>query len=99
MADRPLGPWLALREPLDAAARSGRLTRLIADALGHDDPLFALDLASGTASNIRYLMNRLLARDQRWLAVDVSTTLLAEMQLRLSSWGTALGYDVANDAA
>jgi hypothetical protein len=89
MDDAALGRWLALREPLDAAARSDRLTRRIADTIGSHDPLHVVDLATGTGSNIRYLMNRLPARDQRWLAVDASAILLAELPIRMSAWGAA----------
>jgi hypothetical protein len=49
--------------------------------------LHVLDLATGTGSNLRYLMNRLPARHQRWLAVDASATLLAELPIRMSAWG------------
>ena len=94
MNDRALAQWLALREPVDAASRSERLMRTIADAVQRHDPLQVLDLASGTGSNIRYLMDRLPARRQRWLAADHSPTLLTELPIRISQWGAALGYDV-----
>ena len=47
--------WLALREPADVAARSARLTRLVGEALQGRAVLRALDLATGTGANVRYL--------------------------------------------
>ncbi|MGD8498218.1 MAG: class I SAM-dependent methyltransferase, partial [Chromatiales bacterium] len=50
--------WLALREPLDARARSAALVdRLRAQA--PRGPRRILDLGSGTGSNLRYLAPRL----------------------------------------
>jgi hypothetical protein len=49
--------WLALREPADHAARSADLTCAILDALPCDRPLRILDLAAGTGSNLRYLLD------------------------------------------
>jgi hypothetical protein len=49
--------WLALREPADHAARSADLTGAILDALPCDRPLRILDLAAGTGSNLRYLVD------------------------------------------
>jgi hypothetical protein len=95
--DDVLAQWLALREPIDAAARSARLTRAVVDAIGIADPVNVLDLATGTGSNLRYLMNR-LPRHQRWLVIDRSSTLLAQIPVRTASWGAALGYEVVPDA-
>jgi hypothetical protein len=67
--------WLALREPADHAARSHRLTHLVADAIG-GSPLRIVDLGSGTGSNVRYLAPR-LPRPQHWLLVDRDAELLA----------------------
>src|SRR5688572_24206005 len=97
--DDALAQWLALREPADIAARSESLTQAIADATRAHDPVHVLDLATGTGSNVRYLMNRLPARRQHWLAVDRSPTLLAELPIRMSSWGAARGYEVVSDVA
>ncbi len=82
--DESLSQWLGLREPADVAARSELLTRTIADALPAGEPVCALDLATGTGSNIRYLIDRLPGR-QRWLAVDRSATLLMDLRERMSS--------------
>lgn len=97
MADA-LAQWLALREPTDAAARSASLTHAVADAIAAHEPVHVLDLATGTGSNIRYLIDRLRARRQRWLAVDRSATLLAELPARMSVWAAARGYEVTSDA-
>ena len=84
--------WLALREPADAAARSVSLTRAIAGPLAREEEVHVLDLAAGTGSNVRYLVDHLSVR-QRWLLVDGSSALLAQVPLRMSSWGIARGYE------
>ena len=95
--DESLSHWLGLREPADAAARSDALTRTIAGAMPPGEPVCVLDLATGTGSNIRYLMDRLPGR-QRWLAVDRDAALLADLRERMSSWGAAKGYTVRSEA-
>lgn len=80
----PLSDWLRLREPVDAAARSEALTRTIADVMP-EGAVHVLDLATGAGSNIRYLADRLPGR-QRWLAVDRSAALLAELRERMGLW-------------
>jgi len=85
LRDKFLSHWLGLRERADVAARSEPLTRRIADALPAGEAVCALDLATGTGSNIRYLMDR-LPGGQRWLAVDRSAGLLAELRDRMSSF-------------
>lgn len=67
--------WLALREEMDAAARSSDVTAAVVRALPHDRPVRAVDLGTGTGSNIRYLAPR-LPSPQRWLAVDREPLLL-----------------------
>ena len=94
--DDPLSHWLRLREPADHAARSEALTRSIAGALPSGKPLSVLDLGTGTGSNVRYLAERLPGR-QRWLAVDRSAALLAELPGRISSWGAARGYETRTE--
>jgi hypothetical protein len=73
------------------------LTRAIAGSVQGGEPVCVLDLATGTGSNVRYLVGRLPGR-QRWLAVDRSAALLAELRERMSSWGAARGYDVRTSA-
>lgn len=77
--DEILSRWLGLREAADTRARSERLTHAIAVALPTSRPIHVLDLATGTGSNIRYLSPR-LPSPQRWLAVDRSADLLAELR-------------------
>jgi hypothetical protein len=91
--DDSLTRWLRLREASDVSARSETLTRDIAATLPVDEPLYALDLATGAGSNIRYLAER-LPGPQHWLAVDQSPELLADLLERMRSWGTARGYEV-----
>jgi hypothetical protein len=67
--------WLALREPVDAASRSSRLTRTIAGVLPRYRAIDILDLGSGTGANVRYLAGK-LPLPQRWLLVDRDQRLL-----------------------
>ncbi|MQA31540.1 MAG: class I SAM-dependent methyltransferase [Luteitalea sp.] len=89
--DETFSRWLAIREPLDAAARSAGLTRAVATQFPHDRLLRILDLGSGTGSNARYLIGRLPPR-QRWVLVDHDADLLAEVPVRMAGWGAAHGY-------
>ena len=84
--------WLALREPADFVARSSQLAGVIANALAHDNVVQALDLASGTASNVRYLAER-LPPHQDWLLVDHDDELIKQAPLRLEEWAVARGYE------
>ena len=68
--------WLALREPADRAARSGRLARRVASVLPATRPVRIVDLGAGTGANRRYLSAH-LPTPQRWLLVDHDATLLA----------------------
>lgn len=95
--DSALAPWLALREPVDAASRSTSLTRAIADAIAAANPVRVLDLATGTGSNLRYLLDR-LPGNQHWLVVDHSSTLLEQLLERTTSWGARRGYKVTREA-
>jgi SAM-dependent methyltransferase len=74
--------WLALREPADHAARSAPLTAELVGALSPVRPLRLLDLAAGTGSNLRYLVDH-LPDGQRWLLVDHDPALLAQALLRM----------------
>jgi hypothetical protein len=65
--------WLALREPADAAARSNALAAGFAGSVRR-----AVDLASGTGANFRYLAPR-LGGARQWLAVDRDPRLLAAL--------------------
>ena len=69
--------WLALREPVDARARSATLTKLVADRLQRVAEPRVLDLGAGTGANVRYLAKYLPGR-RRWLLVDHDRLLLAD---------------------
>ena len=77
--------WLALREPIDHAARSPVLTRDVLRALPAGD-VRILDLACGTGSNMRYVSGVMSTADREsastpaafeWTLVDHDPTLLA----------------------
>jgi hypothetical protein len=91
-----LSGWLAQREAADWAARSEMLVQRVRDVVAHTGTVSALDLCTGTGSNLRYLMGRLPAR-QRWLVVDRDDALLPEVPIRLSRWAEAHGYSVRPD--
>ena len=91
--DEALAHWLRLREATDWASRSDSLTRDIAANLGSHDTVRVLDLATGTGSNLRYLIERLPPR-QQWLLVDRSPDLLAHVRGRTAAWASARGYAV-----
>ncbi len=67
--------WLALREPIDAASRSTRLTRAVAAALPRYRSIDILDLGAGTGANVRFLAGK-LPLPQRWLLIDRDQRLL-----------------------
>ena len=77
-----LAHWLALREPIDAAARSIGLTREVAAALPRNRRVQILDLGTGTGSNVRFLAPHLPA-NQHWLLVDKDRSVLAEIPSRV----------------
>ena len=85
-----LSQWLALREAADWAARSELLVDCLLDALAPVETVQALDLCTGTGSNLRYLMER-LPQPQRWLVVDGDAALLEEVPTKLSAWARARG--------
>lgn len=97
--DDGLAGWLTLRERADERARSGDLTRLIAEQLDGRGQLNALDLATGKGSNIRYLVRHLPIHRQRWLAVDRSPTLLSQLVGTMFLWAPNRGYDVEREGS
>ena len=80
--------WLALREPADRAARSLRLSRLVAERLAGHEPVRVLDLGTGTGANLRFLAEQFPA-PQQWTLVDRDAALLRQVAQRVSSWGTS----------
>ncbi|HQZ37866.1 MAG TPA: class I SAM-dependent methyltransferase [Vicinamibacterales bacterium] len=91
--DDALAEWLRLREVADWAARSAPLAHQVADRLPTERPVRVLDLATGTGSNLRYLMTR-LPSPQHWLLVDRSADLLRLVGERTSAWAASRGYRV-----
>jgi predicted O-methyltransferase YrrM len=76
--------WLALREPADTAARSESLTRLAGQRLARRGHVRAIDLASGTGANVRYLASRLPMK-ATWTLLDHDPALLEEARRRLAA--------------
>jgi glycosyltransferase involved in cell wall biosynthesis len=89
--------WLALREPVDARARSGRLSGALRGLRTSIGPrrIAALDLGSGTGANIRALSPGGLPLD--WLAVDRDAHLLAALPSVMRNWAKARGAEVGED--
>lgn len=73
--------WLALREPADVAARAVEVTNTVLGALVGRGSITAVDLGSGTGSNVRYLAPRLPTC--QWRLVDNDADLLAVAQTTL----------------
>jgi hypothetical protein len=67
--------WLALREPADAAARSGELAERLARHLPPTGPYVIHDLGGGSGSMGRWLAPR-LPGPQHWVIHDRDTDLL-----------------------
>jgi hypothetical protein len=92
--------WLALREPADARARAvalerGLVTAMAARARGRSPgtPWLALDLASGSGSNVRHLSAK-LPGPQRWRLLDSDPGLLARASERCAGLRAADGSPV-----
>lgn len=81
--------WLALREPADARARSAALATRFAGGVRR-----AVDLASGTGANIRYLAPR-LGGAAEWLAVDDDPALLEALVAPAGTAVRTLRLDLA----
>ncbi|HYG89914.1 MAG TPA: class I SAM-dependent methyltransferase [Azospirillum sp.] len=71
--------WLALREPLDHAARDRELLRRATALLERQREPVVVDLGCGSGSNGRALAPR-LGPGQRWRLVDGDRALLAEAE-------------------
>jgi SAM-dependent methyltransferase len=68
--------WLQLREPADAAARSGELVEVLRGRLPLNDPITVHDLGCGTGSMLRWLSPH-LPGPQHWVMYDRDPELLA----------------------
>jgi hypothetical protein len=71
--------WLALREPIDTASRNPELTARLIEWRQAFDRVSAMDLASGTGANFRFLAP-LLGGEQYWRLVDHDRALLARSE-------------------
>lgn len=80
---RASSPWLALREPADAAARAGELVEELRGLLPGAGTLEVHDLGSGTGSMARWLAPR-LDGPQRWLLHDRDGELLDQVPRELA---------------
>jgi len=89
--------WLALREPADHRARSSTvMDRLAPHLVAVDTPVSArrpfrvVDLATGTGSNVRYLVPR-LPTWQSWTLLDADVELLRVLPVRMAVWASRNG--------
>ena len=87
--------WLALREPIDAAARDAALARAFAAALPR--PARLADLGAGTGANARVLAP-LIGGDQHWLLVENDPALCAAQRAALVDWARYLGHPARAEA-
>jgi SAM-dependent methyltransferase len=90
--------WLALREPADTRSRAAALEVGLAAAMAArapppGRPWIALDLASGTGSNVRHLAPR-LPGPQHWRLLDADPRLLALARERCAGLQAADGSPV-----
>ncbi len=67
--------WLALREPVDHAARSKKIARKLAEQIAGKNPARITDIGSGTGSTIR-AMRPFLGNDVRWHLTDNDDALM-----------------------
>jgi hypothetical protein len=89
--------WLALREPADAAARSGELAERLARHLG-PGPLVIHDLGGGSGSMGRWLAPR-LPEPQHWVVHDRDAGLLALVDPGVETRRTDITRLTADDLA
>ena len=84
--------WLALREPLDHAARNATVAAACAAHFSSMATLSVLDLGCGTGSNLRALAPLLPAR-QAWRLVDHELALLLAARKALAQWADEAAED------
>lgn len=91
-AEDPLftADWLALREPLDQAARPVALVQRLAARMPRERAVSVVDLGCGTGSNLRALAP-LLPVPQTWRCIDRDPLLLRELPHRVRPWAEAAG--------
>lgn len=81
--------WLALREPVDHAARNRGLQQQVAASFSDKSSISVLDLGCGAGSNLRALAPALPPARQSWTLVDHDPALLAVARERLAAWADA----------
>lgn len=81
--------WLALRSPVDEAARNGTVEAAFLAALPSGRAPHLTDLASGTGATVAALAPR-LGPGQRWLLTDHDPALLAQARIRLAGLSGAV---------
>lgn len=88
--------WLSLREPIDHAARSSRVTQAMLSDLqarhGESVALKVVDLGCGSGSNLRAIAP-LLGQEQHWTLVDYDQALLAAARTALRAWADEVVAD------
>lgn len=84
--------WLGLREPVDVASRSTRISEPLARRRRGSRPLRVIDLACGTGANLRYLAPRLGGK-QEWTLIDKDPVLLEALPDRLAAWANTTNAD------
>ncbi len=89
--------WLALREPLDAAARAIELTWAFGRALPARPGL--IDLGAGTGSNLRFLATRIGRGTQDWTLVEHDPVLIARAPVEIARWAKGRGKRIATEGA
>lgn len=77
--------WLAMREPLDAAARHPSITRRLAELLDTGSTSVFFDLGCGSGANARYL-SPLLTGPQRWVLIDSDARHLERARELTAGW-------------
>jgi len=90
--------WLALREPADRGARPRQLLDWLRPSLRAVGPLRILDLATGTGSNLRYLVPR-IGGTQQWTLADHDQELLDAIPSRLGAWARQQSFELRGDAS
>lgn len=79
--------WLALRHPLDLAARNASVERVFLENLP-EGPLSLMDLASGTGSTVKSLAAK-LRQPAHWLLTDYDPALLDQADETLKTFAQA----------
>ena len=77
--------WLALREPVDHAARDAGLLAAVAEAVADRPEVVVVDLGSGTGSNLRATAPHLGPR-QSWRLVEHDPALIEAAAAALATW-------------